>query len=115
MPDETHLLDMLAAARKALRFVEGLSVTAFSESPLHQSAVVKQLEIIGEAASRVSQPFRDLHPDIPWRKIIGMRHRLVHDYTRIDIPTVWETTQNDLPSLIARLESLVPPEEEEPV
>ena len=114
MADETYLLDMLNAVRKALRFVEELDSAAFSRSELHQSAVVKQLEIIGEAASRVSESFRDDHPEILWHQIVGMRHRLVHDYTRIDVPTVWETTQNDLVPLIAQLEPLVPKENEEP-
>ena len=106
MPDETFLVDMLAAARRALRFVDGMSLDAFERSELHQSAVVKQLEIIGEAARHVSDEFQADHAEIPWRLMVGMRNRLIHDYTRIDVPTVWETVQRDLLPLIGQLENL---------
>lgn len=109
MSDETYLLDILNAADEALDFVSTLDEQQFAKSRLHQWAVVKQLEIIGEAANRVSQEFRDQHTEIPWPLIIGMRNRLVHDYTRIDIATVWTTVTNDLPSLATALAPLIPP------
>ena len=68
------------------------------------------MEIIGEAASRLSAETRAAHPPIPWREIVGMRNRLVHAYFEIDLRLVWDTVRNDLPPLIARLEPLVPPE-----
>ena len=74
--------------------------------------VVPGIEIIGEAASKISRPVRDAHPEIPWQSIIGMRNRLVHEYFRIDLPTVWKIVQNDIPALIAQIEPLIPPEEE---
>ncbi len=110
MSDETYLLDKLHAAEEALDFVSSLDEQEFANSRLHQWAVVKQLEIIGEAANRVSQAFRDQHSVIPWPLIIGMRNRLVHDYTRIDIATVWTTVTRDLPSLVAALTPMVPPD-----
>jgi uncharacterized protein with HEPN domain len=109
--DDACLLDMLIAARDALSFVHGLSRQQFASSRIHQQAVTKALETIGEAAGRVSEPTRAAHPEFPWREIMGMRHRLVHDYFEIDLDKVWETVQNDLPPLIAKLEPLVPPEE----
>ena len=104
MPDDAYLLDMLNAARRAKQFVASLSQDEFAASDLHQSAVVKQLEIVGEAARRVSDEFQAAHPEIPWRLIVGMRNRLIHDYTRIDVETVWETVQRDLDPLISHLE-----------
>jgi len=73
---------------------------------------MRPLEIIGEAARRVSQETRDAHAEIPWEQMIGMRNRLIHEYFRVNLATVWETVQNDLPSLIALVEPLVPPENE---
>jgi len=107
--DEGYLLDMLLAARKAIRFTRGMDGAQFSADELVQNAVMHVIQIIGEAASKVSDAFKAAHPEIPWPAIVGMRHRLVHDYTRIDVPTVWRVVQEHLPALIAQLEPLVPP------
>jgi len=109
--DAGHLLDMLLAARDAESFLAGLTWEQFENSRLHQNAVIKAIEIIGEAASRVSLQTRAAHPEIPWPEVIGIRHRLVHGYFEVDLHQVWNTVRNDLPSLIARIEPLVPPEE----
>lgn len=109
--DDAYLLDMLIAARDAMSFLKELSAEQFVASRIHQQAVMKALETIGEAAARVSEPTRAAHSELPWREIIGMRHRLVHGYFEIDLDKVWDTVRNDLPSLIAKLEPLVPPEE----
>jgi uncharacterized protein with HEPN domain len=109
--DEAYLLDMLIAAHDAVSFVHGLSLEQFRASRLHQQAIIKALETIGEAAARVSEESRTAQSEIPWRDIIGMRHRLVHEYFEINLDKGWETVQNDLPPLIAKLEPLVPPEE----
>lgn len=109
--DEAYLLDMLLAARDAQNFARGLTREQFQASRLHQVAALKVLETIGEAASRVSEPLRATHPQIPWREIIGTRNRLVHAYFEVELDEVWDTVQNDLPPLIAALERLVPPEE----
>jgi uncharacterized protein with HEPN domain len=110
--DEAYLLDILIAARKALDFLEGMSWEDFVKSELHQSAAMRPLEVIGEAARRVSRETRDAYPKIPWEQMIGMRNRLIHEYFRVNLVTVWETVQNDLPSLIERVEPLIPPEDE---
>lgn len=108
--DDALLLDMLLAARKALRFTHGFDAPRFEADELAQNAVMHLIQIIGEAASKVSDALKSAHPEIPWPAIIGMRHRLVHDYTRIDVPTVWRVVQVHLPELIRQLEPLVPPE-----
>jgi uncharacterized protein with HEPN domain len=110
--DDAYLLDMLIAARDAVAFVTGLSREQFDASRVHQLAVLKALEIIGEAAARLTEETRAAHPRIPWREIVGMRHRLVHGYFEVDLNKVWDTVQNDLPPLIALLETAVPPEED---
>jgi uncharacterized protein with HEPN domain len=109
--DAAYLLDILIAARDAQSFVSGVSWEQFERSRLHQNAVLKAIEIIGEAAGRVSNEAKATHTEIPWPEIIGMRHRLVHGYFEVDIRKVWDTVEHDLPSLIALIEPLVPPEE----
>jgi uncharacterized protein with HEPN domain len=108
--DEAYLLDMLLAARKARQFVEGMTLEDFAASELHQNAVIRPLEIIGEAAARVSLEARAAHPGIPWDLMVGMRNRLIHEYFRVDLTVVWETLQQDLPDLIALLEPLITPD-----
>ena len=110
--DDAYLLDILIAARKARQFLEGVTWEEFQRSELYQNAVMRALEIIGEAARRVSEQTRDAHPEIPWTQMIGMRNRLIHEYFRIDLAAVWDTVQNDLPGLIELIEPLVPPEDE---
>ncbi len=110
--DVAYLLDILLAARRACHFLEELTWEEFSQSELHQDAVMRPLGIIGEAARRVSQQTQDAHPEIPWQQMVGMRNRLVHEYFRVDLATVWETVQNDLPYLISLVEPLVPAPDE---
>ena len=71
-------------------------------------AVVRNLEIIGEAASRIPGSFRNFHPDIEWRKIVGLRNRIVHDYFGVDLEIIWEIVQRDVPELRTRIEGLPP-------
>ena len=108
--DASFLLDMLVAARDAADFANGLPYDEYARDRRHQLAILKAVEIVGEAASRLSDETRNLYPEIPWREIVGMRHRLVHGYFDIDLRLVWDTVHGDLPSLIAKLEALVPPE-----
>jgi uncharacterized protein with HEPN domain len=107
--DAALLLDILLAADDALTFIAGLDERAFLASGLHQSAVIRKLEIMGEAAGRVSQSFRAAHPEIPWKQMTGMRHRLIHDYGDVRLDIVWRVTRETLPGLIAILRPLVPP------
>ncbi len=108
--DASFLLDMLVAARDAVAFAEGLSYSQFATDRRSQLAILKSVEIVGEAAACLGAETRESHPGIPWREIVGMRHRLVHAYFDIDLRLVWDTVRNDLPVLIAKLEPLIPEE-----
>jgi uncharacterized protein with HEPN domain len=108
--DDAYLLDMLIAARKAIALSKDLTLDALQASDLHQNAIIYILQTIGEAATKVSTEFREQHPEIEWAMIIGMRHRLVHDYRNINVEKVWEALDSGVPDLIEQLESLVPPE-----
>ena len=104
------LLDMLMAAREAYDMARGATLSDFKQSRTLQLAIVKAVEIVGEAASRVGADTKQAHPDIPWAEIVGMRNRLVHGYFDINLVRVWETVEQDIPSLIVQLEGLVPEE-----
>lgn len=112
--DAALLLDMLLAARDARDFVAGMDEAAFLASRLHQNAVIRALEVIGEAAGKVSPAFRAARPAIPWREITGMRHRLIHGYGEVELDVVWRVVAEHLDPLIADLEPLIgqegPPE-----
>ena len=108
--EASYLLDMMVAARDAVAFAQGLSYAEFARDRRSQLAILKAVEIVGEAAARLSLETREGYPEIPWREVTGMRSRLVHACFDIDLQVVWDTVQGDLPGLIARLEPLVPPE-----
>lgn len=105
-------LDMLLAAREAQGFIAGLDGSAFIARRLHQNAAIRSLEVIGEAAGKVSPPTRAAHPDIPWREITSMRHRLIHGYGDVRLDLVWIVLRERLGPLIAELERLIPQESE---
>ena len=108
--DAALLLDMWLAARDARTFLEGLDQAAFLASRLHQNAVIRSLEVIGEAAGKVSSATQAAHADIPWRDITGMRHRLIHGYAEVRLDLVWTVAQERLGPLIAALALLIPDE-----
>ncbi|OGL59247.1 MAG: hypothetical protein A3J27_01300 [Candidatus Tectomicrobia bacterium RIFCSPLOWO2_12_FULL_69_37] len=105
--DDTYLLDMLLAARKVRHYAERHSKEAFRSDELMRMGIIHLIQIIGEAARGVSAGFQDSHPEIPWQEVVGMRHRLVHDYLNVDIERVWKTVEEDIPRLIGQLEILV--------
>jgi uncharacterized protein with HEPN domain len=108
--DDTYLVDILESAKIALDYVFDKSWDEFYEDIQCQDAVVRRIEIIGEAARRVSQETRDKHPQIPWREMTSMRNLVIHEYDVVDINQVWDTAQNRLPPLIEELAKIVPPE-----
>jgi uncharacterized protein with HEPN domain len=103
--DAIRLRHMLDAVREAQGFAASRSRSDLDHDRLLLLALVKAIEIIGEAASRVSAATRLECADIPWQDIVAMRHRLIHGYFDIDLDIVWSTVTDDLPSLAAQLES----------
>jgi uncharacterized protein with HEPN domain len=108
--DQACLADILEAARLACDFVAGIDRQAFDDSLLIQSAVIRQIEIVGEATKRLSEEFRLANPHIPWRNMAGMRDILVHAYDHVDPDEVWNVVNDSLPELMGRLWELMPRE-----
>ncbi len=107
--DAATLLDIHRAAGQIVDFVADIpDAQAYLEDPKTQSAVLFQIAIIGEAVGRLSQHFKDDHPEIPWSDIRGMRNFIVHAYDYIDEVRVWDVVQKDVPSLRDKLEPLLP-------
>jgi uncharacterized protein with HEPN domain len=105
--DAAYLWDMLNAAREAHMAVEKLTPGAFLEDWLRRRALERTLEVLGEAARKVSEDFRATHPDIDWRGLIGQRNVLAHEYGRINHRLLFETANRRLPPLIRRLQDLL--------
>ena len=108
--DEVRLRHMLEAAREAVSFAHGRTREDLDMDRQLVLSLVKDVEIVGEAATQITETAREQLPAIPWDKIIGMRNRLVHAYFSINLDILWQTVRGDLPRLIRLIEPLVPPE-----
>lgn len=109
-PEDSPLLDILAAAKHACGFVANVTEREFSASLMHQYAVSRALEIIGEASKKVPEEARVRYPALPWPKMVALRNRLIHEYGDVKPAVLWEIVHRDLPDLIAAIE----PHAEEP-
>ena len=109
--DAIRMRHMLDAAREAVAFARGRKRSDLDNDRMLVLSLVKDIEIIGEAAWQISPSTQEQQPDIPWDDIIGMRHRLVHAYFDINLDILWRTVQDDLPALLQVLEPLFPKDE----
>ena len=106
--DAVYLESMREAMARIRRYVGRKRRAAFFADPQLQDALLRNLEVIGEAAGRVSRDLAARHPGIAWRDIAGMRHRLIHGYLKVNLDTVWQAVERDLPRLARQLERLLP-------
>lgn len=103
---------MLDSARAVVSYTEQLEAEAFHAQRMVQAAVIRELEIIGEAARTISDATKLHYPNIPWAQILGMRNRIAHEYLRVDLEIVWQTVQKDIPALIPLLIAAVSPDDD---
>ncbi|HEX3869701.1 MAG TPA: DUF86 domain-containing protein [Pirellulales bacterium] len=99
-----YLEDIHKACRKAMEFLADMPLGDFAVDDKTAFAVMRALEIVGEASKRIPQTIRDKYPDVPWRSMAGIRDKLSHDYLTIDMEVVWKTVKEDLPALTPRLQ-----------
>lgn len=107
--DPANLLDMLDASEKIQHFLKNKAFEDFLNDDMLRAAVERNLEIIGEAARRISEELKQGHPQIPWRKIIAQRNVLIHEYDDIDYKEIWQVATFYLPRLIEQIRPLIPP------
>jgi uncharacterized protein with HEPN domain len=101
---------MLVAAKEAMEFAAGKTPKNLEKDRMRVLAIIKSIEIVGEAASKVTEEFKSENKYIPWNDIISMRNRLIHAYFDVNLDIVWQTIKKDLPDLIKALEKIIPPE-----
>jgi uncharacterized protein with HEPN domain len=101
-----HMLDLCIQSQEIL---SGKDRSDYDRELVLRLALTHLVQVIGEAAQQVSKEFQDLHPQVLWREIIGMRNRIVHDYLNVDEDIVWEVVKDDLPQLAFILEGIIPP------
>ena len=106
-----YVTDMIEFSEKVLSYTEGMDLTAFIADTLTYDATLHNLAMIGEAATHIPDAFSDAQPEVPLRKIIGVRNRIIHGYLGIDNELVWDIIQQDIPALLPALRRIVEPEQ----
>src|SRR5258708_1085689 len=110
--DPAYLLDIIQAAQLILEFSQNTDREAFAQDVMRQDAIIRRIEIIGEATKRLSASFKDEHPEIPWKRMTGMRDIVIHNYDRVDLVEGWKVIHDDIPLLIKQIGPMIPPENE---
>ncbi|MBI3961810.1 MAG: DUF86 domain-containing protein [Deinococcus sp.] len=104
--DQLYLLHIAQCIQRIESYTQD-GRAAFMASSLTQDAVIRNLEIIGEATKRISQDLKQAYPDVPWRRVAGLRDVLIHNYIRVDLDEVWNVMEADLPGLKSKIEAIL--------
>jgi len=110
--DRELLIDMLESMRRVQMYVDGLEYQDFINDLKTQDAVIRALEILGEASKRMSPSIKSQFPDVPWKLMAGMRDKLIHEYFGVNLDVVWEVVTNNLPALFSQIECILSGEAE---
>lgn len=105
--DEFFLNDILDCCHKIETYLADIDESTFVQNTMLQDAVVRNIEIIGEASKNLSEGLRSQNPDIPWREIARMRDKVVHHYFKVDLQIVWQTAKEDIPSIKASINEII--------
>jgi uncharacterized protein with HEPN domain len=101
---------MLDHAREAVELISGKSRADLANTRLLQLGLIRLVEIVGEAAASIPRDERTKYPVIPWQDVVAMRNKLIHEYDRVDLDILWDTVTAELPELIEKLQTILPPE-----
>jgi len=105
--DTAYLKHILDAITRIAEYTAGIEYEDFIENHLIQDGVIRQIEIIGEATKRISDEIKKEHLDIPWKDMAGMRGKLIHDYLGVDMDALWDTVENDIPTLKSKVKEII--------
>jgi len=105
--DSVYLRHILDSISRIEEYTRDIRYEDFMDNHLIQDGVIRQIEIIGEATKRLSREIRGTHPEIPWKDIVGMRDKLIHDYFGADLDAVWDTVERDIPTLKNQLKDII--------
>ena len=104
--DKVYLDHILDCINNIVSYTEGMDEDTFNKNFLVQDAVVRNFQIIGEATKRIKSDFKTSYPNIPWKKMAGMRDKLIHDYVHVDLETVWDAIIKDVPTPLFDLKEI---------
>ena len=101
------LLDIKEAAKRISGYISGMSYPKFLDDQKTQDAVVRNIEIIGEAVKKLPETFRAQYPDMPWKEIAGTRDKLIHDYFGVNFDILWNISENEIPGIRTKIDKLL--------
>lgn len=104
---QDYLLDLLSAAEETQRFTQGITLEEFLRDRKTSNAVIRSLEVMGEAAKKIPEELRSRYPEIPWKRVAGMRDVLIHEYHGVELEIIWKTVREELPPLQPLLEKML--------